>query len=102
MTDTEALEVKEMAVTEEASEDTRVQATVGDNEVAALVDEAQYEVKNVEDEASQEKKMEVEVLISRAPTSSTSHSQTHSPPTLSPLHPLLCPPTPPPQIVGRM
>ena len=59
MTDTEALEVKEMAVTEEASEDTRVQATVGDNEVAALVDEAQYEVKNVEDEASQEKKVEV-------------------------------------------
>ena len=62
MTDTEALEVKEMAVTEEASEDTRVQATVGDNEVAALVDEAQYEVKNVEDEASQEKKVEVAEL----------------------------------------
>lgn len=61
MTETEALEVKEVVMKENASDETQVEASVGVSEVVALVDEAHgLEVKSVEDEPAPEEEMETE------------------------------------------
>ena len=61
MTETEALEVKEVVMKEEASDETQVEASVGESEVVALVDEAHgADVKSVEDDPAPEEEMEVE------------------------------------------
>ena len=64
MTETEALEVKEVVMKDEESDETQVEASVGVSEVVALVDEAHSgeEVTKIpEDEpAAPEESMEVE------------------------------------------
>ena len=68
MTETEALEVKEVVMKDdEASDETQVEASVGESEVVALVDEAHSEkLKSVENEPAPQEEMEVEETISEA------------------------------------
>ena len=68
MTETEALEVKEVVMKDdEASDETQVEASVGESEVVALVDEAHGEkLKSVENEPAPQEEMEVEETISEA------------------------------------
>ena len=68
MTETEALEVKEVVMKDdEASDETQVEASVGESEVVALVDEAHSEkLKSVENEPAPQEEMEVEETVSEA------------------------------------
>ena len=68
MTETEALEVKEVVMKDdEASDETQVEASVGESEVVALVDEAHSEkLKSVENEPASQEEMEVEETVSEA------------------------------------
>ena len=66
MTETEALEVKEVVMKDdEPSDETQVEASVGESEVVALVDEVHSEkLKSVEDEPDPQEEMEVEETVS--------------------------------------
>ena len=66
MTETEALEVKEVVMKDdEPSDETQVEASVGESEVVALVDEVHSEkLKSVENEPDPQEEMEVEETTS--------------------------------------